>query len=230
MSEEQVPQETAQEEPAVVAVGFGGLSDTPIDTTAEATEQEPPAEGEATEAPTGAEGERLYAEKYKTVEELERGYKEAERMAQAKAQELARYAQDGSPQQQGTNPTAPNPLDLAPLLQKPPVTLFEDQKFIDFAQSQGIQWATDENGYIDTTAPANFLNLQFAREQLGGQVQQAYQAAEQQQLQATQAAELEEYQAELRKLELAEKTGIETPIAQNEVEDYLKIVLKPVNS
>lgn len=175
-------QQEQQEEPAIVSVGFGGRPDAvvempPVEGEGNLTDDDDDEEQDAEDtAPPVEDAARRYAGKYKTVEELEQGYKEAERMASEKAQELARFSHATDQDTQESDP-----LELAPLLQQPPQNLLEDQRFIDYAQSKGVKWVTDLDGYIDMESPTNVMNLQYAREQLTGQVQQAYYAQQQQQ-------------------------------------------------
>jgi hypothetical protein len=187
-------QQTTTEEPAIVPVPFGQEPD-----PAEAPEDEtgePQEGGETTEAPVEAteEAKPYYTFRgrdYKTEADFQRAFEEAQNLIDRQGNELGQARQTTRPQDQGGNPayggqTAADPMKLATYLERPPAALMGDQSFLDYASRDlGIQWNTDDEGYIDTRDPLNNTNLMYARDQINRQVQtfeaQAYQQQQQQQ-------------------------------------------------
>lgn len=172
MSEEQT---TQQEEPAIVTVAVGEPAEQP----------ETPEQGGGETTETGEQGNPfrvVNGKVYQTPEDYDRAFEEAQRLIGRQGDELGKYRQaaPGQPYQRPGNPALgqqqePDPRQLADFLDRPPSSLLGDQSFINFAQGIGIQWKTDEEGYVDTSDPANIVNLQYAREQAGRYVQQVQQ-------------------------------------------------------
>lgn len=154
----------------------GATEATPEIAADEAVEEEAPEEEVVEEQAIEIPENDPYAEfrddkglihgRFKTPEEAVKAWKEADSLLGKKENEI-RQARELLEQSKPHETTAQQ-IDvlnkLAPLLKVPPSILLQNETFVRFAETNGVQWIVDEDGYVDTSDMDNKSNVLFVRD------------------------------------------------------------------